>query len=166
MLHCKLDKRRNAMLDQLMVAQFMTSPVITVQPTTPVGDAQRIMKAKNIRRLPVLEDERLVGIMTLGDIREAKPSDATSLSIWEINDLWARLTVEQVMTRKPITLRPDNRVVEAASNMLNHKIGGLPVVDDHQRLVGILTESDIFAMLIQLYVDEKVELIEVPQTNL
>jgi CBS domain-containing protein len=156
-------KRSSSMLQEMTVAQFMTSPVITVNPTTPVGDAQRILKEKNIRRLPVLEDGRLVGIVTLGDIREARPSDATSLSIWEVNDLWSRLTVERVMTSKLIFLHPEDTVVEAATQMLRHKIGGLPVVDNHHKLVGIITESDLFRVLIGLHVDEKVEFIEIPQ---
>jgi acetoin utilization protein AcuB len=79
--------RRNTILHELTVAQFITAPVITVEPNTPAGEAQRLIKDKNIRRLSVLEDDRLVGIVTLGDIREAKPSDATSLSVWEVNDL-------------------------------------------------------------------------------
>jgi CBS domain-containing protein len=105
------------------------------------------MKECNIRRLPVVENGRLVGIVTLGDIREASPSAATSLSIYELNYLLSRLTIGQIMTRDPITITPDTSIEAAARLMLEHKIGGLPVVDG-TRVVGIITESDIFRLLV------------------
>jgi CBS domain-containing protein len=131
------------------VREWMTSPVISVTPDTPIGDAHKLMKEKKIRRLPVVRHDKLDGIVTIGDVREASPSDATSLSIWELNYLWGRLTVEGVMTRNVITVNPDTTIIDAAKLMLDHKISGLPVVDSDGRLVGMLTESDIFRMLIR-----------------
>src|SRR5437764_983095 len=103
---------------------------------------------KGIRRLAVVEDERVVGIVTLGDLREARPSPATSLSIYELNYLLAKLTVDQVMTHNPFTVTPDTPIQKAARIMLDRKVGGLPVVDDKGKPVGILTESDVFRMLV------------------
>jgi CBS domain-containing protein len=143
------------MLNQMTVAQFMTRPVVTVTPDTPIGEAHRIMKDKAIRRLLVVEHGKLAGIISIGDIREAEPSDATSLSIWEINYLWSKLTVGRVMSREVVTLAEEDTIIDAARLILQHKIGGLPVVDDDGKPVGILTESDIFRMLIQLHLEEE-----------
>jgi CBS domain-containing protein len=136
------------MLDNIMVSEWMTTSVKTVTPDTPISAAHKLMKDAKIRRLPVLKDGVLVGIITLGDVREASPSDATSLSIWELNYLWGQLTVGRVMTEKVTTVKPTDLVIDAAQLMLDHKISGLPVVDENGRLVGILTESDIFKMLL------------------
>jgi CBS domain-containing protein len=131
------------------VSEWMISPVISVSPDTLIGDAHKLMKEKKIRRLPVVKHDKLVGIITVGDVREASPSDATSLSIWELNYLWSQLTVERIMTHDVLTISPDTTVIEAAKIMLEQKVSGLPVVDSHQNLVGILTESDIFRMLVR-----------------
>ncbi|RMG86295.1 MAG: CBS domain-containing protein [Chloroflexi bacterium] len=136
------------MLGDITVKEWMSTPVITVTPDTPISDAHKLMKEKGIRRLPVVEEERLVGIVTIGDIREASPSDATTLSIWELNYLWAQLTVGKVMTKKVYTVSPDTPIADAAKLMLDSKVSGLPVVDGN-KLVGMLTESDIFRMVVQ-----------------
>lgn len=130
-----------------LVKDWMTPDPITIAPTTTLPEANRLMKECNIRRLPVVENGRLVGIVTLGDIREASPSTATSLSIYELNYLLSRLTVGQIMTRDPISITPDTSIEAAARLMLEHKIGSLPVVDG-TRVVGIITESDIFRLLV------------------
>lgn len=141
-------------LKQYKVRDWMTPNPITISPKTTLPEAHQIMKEKRIRRLPVVDEEgRLVGIVTLGDIREASPSDATSLSIFELNYLLARLTVDKIMSRKVITVTPDTPIYEAARLMLEHKIGGLPVVVD-SRVVGIITESDIFKMVVRLAGEE------------
>jgi CBS domain-containing protein len=119
---------------------------MTITPQTTLPEAQRIMLECNIRRLPVLKGDKLVGIVTLGDIREAKPSDATTLSIYELNYLLDQLTAKDFMTPNPITIAPDATIAEAARLMVEHKIGGLPVVD-HGKLVGIITETDLCRLL-------------------
>ena len=143
-----LGAKEKHMLESVMVREWMTSPVITVAPDTLISKAHQIMKDKNIRRLIVVANGHSVGVITIGDVREARPSDATALSIWELNYLWAQLTVEKVMTRNPIIVRPDVPIIDAAELMLKNKVSGLPVVDEQKKLVGILTESDIFRMLI------------------
>ncbi len=141
-------------LKQYKVRDWMTPNPITISPRTTLPEAHQIMKEKRIRRLPVVDENgQLVGIVTLGDVREASPSDATSLSIFELNYLLARLTVDKIMTRKVITVTPDTPIYEAARLMLEHKIGGLPVVEDG-RVVGIITESDIFKMVVRLAAED------------
>lgn len=137
------------MLENVTVSEWMSRPAITVEPGTPLKTAHQIMKERRIRRLPVVVHGHLVGIVTIGDIREASPSDATSLSIWELNYLWDQLKVEQVMTREVVTVKPETSILDAARLMLEKKISGMPVVGVHGSVVGILTESDIFKMLVE-----------------
>ena len=131
------------------VRDWMSTDIVTVDITGTLPEAHALMKEKKIRRLPVLDEGRLVGIVTLGDIREASPSDATSLSIYELNYLLAKLDVESIMTREPLSVSPSTKLSEAAKLMLNHKIGGLPVLDG-EKLVGMITESDIFRAFVRV----------------
>lgn len=131
-----------------LVRDWMTPNPITIVPKTTLPEAHNLMKESKIRRLPVVDRGRLVGIVTLGDVREAEPSNATSLSIYELNYLLSKLTVDKIMTRDPLTISPDATIREAAHIMLEHKIGGLPVMEG-ERIVGIITESDIFRVLAQ-----------------
>jgi acetoin utilization protein AcuB len=136
----------------MFVRMWMTPDVITVPPETPILDAQEIMKKHRVRRLPVVNKRgKLLGIVTKSDILEASPSDATTLSIWELNYLLARTTVEQIMVKAEdlITVSPNDPIERAALLMCQHKVGGLPVVEGSQ-LVGIITESDIFEVLLKL----------------
>ncbi len=130
------------------VRDWMTPNPISIDPKTTLPEAHKLMKECHIRRLPVVDRGKLVGILTLGDIREASPSDASALSIFELNYLLAKLTVENIMTRDPLTIAPGATIREAAQLMLDHKIGSLPVVEG-EKLVGIITESDIFRVLVQ-----------------
>lgn len=139
-------------IETTLVKDWMSSPVVSVSPITSIGNAHQILKERGIRRLPVIDRNKLVGIITIGDVREASPSDATSLSIWELNYLWGQITVEKVMSRDVITVEPDAPIVEAARLMLENKVSGLPVIDpDSGAVVGILTESDVFRMLVGAY---------------
>ncbi|HFC11938.1 MAG TPA: CBS domain-containing protein [Anaerolineae bacterium] len=132
-----------------LVGNWMSEGIITVDTTTTLPEAHSLMKAKNIRRLPVVDKKkRIVGIISLGDIRAAEASPATSLSIWELNYLLAKLKVKDFMTENPVTVTPETTIGEAANLMLAHKISGLPVVNADYDLVGIITESDIFEMIV------------------
>ena len=128
------------------VRSWMTEKVITITPQTTLPEAQRIMLEHKIRRLPVVKSDQLVGIVTLGDIREASPSDATTLSIYEMNYFMDRLTAKDFMTSNPITITPDATIAETARLMVEYKIGGLPVMDNG-KLVGIITETDLCRVL-------------------
>ncbi|GIL14994.1 MAG: hypothetical protein BroJett039_01670 [Chloroflexota bacterium] len=133
-----------------LVRDWMTPHPITIDPKTILPDAHRLMQDSRIRRVPVVADGHVVGIVTLGDIREAGPSQASTLSIYEVHYLLSKLTVESIMTRNPVTIAPDATIRDAARAMLEHKIGGLPVVEAAGgKLVGIITESDIFRLLAQ-----------------
>ena len=125
----------------MRVRELMTAKPITVDPATPMLEARQRMVEARIRHLVVVENARVVGIVTDRDIRLNLPSPATSLSVWEINYLLAQLTVGGVMSAAVIVVDPDRPIAEAARLMMDHKIGALPVVDEG-RLVGIITESD------------------------
>jgi CBS domain-containing protein len=141
-----------------LVKNWMTRDVITISPETTLPEAHRLMTDRNVRRLPIVKKDRLIGIITLGDVREAEPSDATSLSIWEINYLLAKQTVETVMTKNPLTIEPEATVSEAARLMMEYKISGLPVVGPNQNIIGIITESDIFRLVVQTWDEMEVVL--------
>jgi acetoin utilization protein AcuB len=128
----------------------MTPDPITIPPDTSVPDALRLMRERKVRRLPVLDDHgRLVGIVSDKDLLHASPSPATTLSVWEIPDLLARLKVEKVMTRKLVTVSDDTPLEDAARIMTDNRVGGLPVMRGEQ-LVGIITETDLFKAFLAL----------------
>ena len=133
------------------VKKWMTPNVVFIAPDTRLPEAHRLMSEKNIRRLPVVQDGQLVGIVTRSDVRGAEPSTATSLSIWEMSYLLANLKIEEIMTRNPVTVSSETTISEAARMMLENKIGGLPVIDETRRLAGIITESDIFRLVVQTW---------------
>lgn len=131
------------------VKDWMSENVLTISPQTKLPEAHRLMVNEEIRRLPVVDDNgRLLGIITLGDIRGAQPSPASDLSSWEVNYLLVDLTITSIMTPEPFTIDLEATLGTAARMMLEHRISGLPVVDGDHRLVGIITESDIFSMVV------------------
>ncbi len=128
----------------MLVREVMSRRPVTVQSDTSVHEALNLMREKSVHRLPVLDKRgRLVGIVAESDLLYASPSPATTLSVWEIHSLLAKLTVEKVMTRKLITISDDAPVEEAAQVMVANSIGGLPVIRN-KNLVGIVTETDLF----------------------
>src|SRR5262245_303443 len=114
----------------MRVRDIMTAQPITVDPETPMLEARQWMVQKRIRHLVVVENARVVGIVTDRDIRLNLPSPATSLSVWELNYLLAQLTVGGVMSATVLVVDPDRPVADAARIMMEHKIGALPVVDE------------------------------------
>ena len=134
----------------MFVKEFMTPEPITITPDTAVPAALRLMGEKKIRRLPVVDNHgKLVGIVSDKDLLHASPSPATSLAIWEITDLMSRLKVEKVMTRNVITVPEDTPLEEAALIMADKRIGSLLIMRD-KKLMGIITESDLFRVLLDL----------------
>jgi CBS domain-containing protein len=125
----------------------MATPPIVIAPTVTLAQAQRLMEQHRVRRLPVVKDGQLVGIVTSGDLRAAGPSAASTLSVYEWRALLEHATVAECMTREPIAIAPDAPVLYAARQMLLHKISGLPVVENGH-VVGVITESDLFRLLI------------------
>jgi acetoin utilization protein AcuB len=130
----------------MRIRDFMIKNPITADSDTYVLDAQKIMKENNIRRLPIVDKGKLVGIVTQHDLLAASPSPATSLSIHELNYLLSKMKVKEVMHKNPITFSPDTPFEEALKVGQEKKIGSFPVVDKG-KLVGIATESDIVRFL-------------------
>ena len=135
----------------MLVFERMTHNPITITPATPVAEALQLIREKNVRRLPVLDKKaKLVGMVTEKELLYASPSPVTSLSMHEITYLLSKLTVDEVMTRNPITVSEDTPIENAAMLMVDHKIGALPVMRG-QQLDGIVTETDLFKTFIELF---------------
>jgi len=135
----------------MKVGERMTTNVKTVSMETNINEAFSMMKDHNIRRLPVLEKGKVVGIVTLSDLNRAAPSSATSLSIHELNYLLAKTTIKDILPKKQqvITIGPENYIETAAKLMRRYRISGLPVLEQ-DKLVGIVTETDIFDAFIDI----------------
>ena len=135
----------------MLVRERMSSRPVIISPDLPITEALRIMRERDVRRLPVLDaDGRLVGIVSDKDLLYASPSPATSLSIYEMHYLLSQLRVQELMSTPVITVTPDTLIEEAARIMADHKIGGLPVIEG-DRLVGIITQTDIFEVFLELF---------------
>jgi acetoin utilization protein AcuB len=130
----------------MRIKDVMSKNPFTVDSETLVLDAQKIMQENNIRRLPVFDKGKLVGIVTQHDLLRAAPSPATSLSVYELNYLLSKMKVKEVMTKNPVTVNPDTPFEEAIRLGQEKKIGSFPVMDK-EKLVGITTESDIVRVL-------------------
>lgn len=134
----------------MFVQQWMVKNPVTVNVHDSLDQAYYAMKENNVSRLPVLDDiGKVVGILTQGDCMRVSPSPASTLSKQEANYLLSKLTISEVMTKKPITVHPQALVEEVALTLRQHKIEGLPVVED-ERLVGIISKSDIFDALMDI----------------
>jgi acetoin utilization protein AcuB len=133
----------------MLIKKRMSQPVITVPPEMSLPDCLKLMKQERIRRTPVVEDGRLIGIVSDKDLLNASPSDATSLSVWEISYLVNKIKVRDVMTKEVLTIQENMPVEEAARIMVDNKVGGLPVMDNGD-LVGLITETDLFKLLLEL----------------
>jgi len=134
----------------MLVRERMSKQPVTITADVPITEALRIMRENQVRRLPVLDsDGKLIGIVSEKDLLYASPSPATSLSIYEMHYMLSRLKVTELMTPDPVTITPDTLLEEAALIMADNKIGGLPVMENG-RLVGIITETDIFKVFLEL----------------
>ncbi len=135
----------------MLVKERMTRNPITIRPDTPVTEAQAMMKREKIHHLPVLDkDEKLVGIVSEKDLLYASPSPASTLSVYEMTSLLARLKVDKVMSKNVVTVAEDVPLEEAARVMADKGIGGLPILRG-SALVGVITESDLFRVFIELF---------------
>ena len=134
----------------MFVNERMSHPVISIHPDLTIQDALALMKEEGIRRLPVVDKNgKLKGIVTEQDLLQASPSDATSLSIWELNYLLSKIDVSEIMNKDVITIDEKTPVEEAARIMSDNKIGGLPVLKNDE-MVGIITETDLFKLFLEL----------------
>lgn len=133
----------------MLVRDWMTADPATVEPRTPVMEADQILREGGFRRLPVLSNGKLVGIVTERDLKAAAPSKATSLSVYELNYLISRLLVRDIMVSPVRTIEADETVEQAALLMEELKVSGLPVLEKGS-LVGILTVSDVLKAVISM----------------
>ena len=134
----------------MLVKNWMSKNVVTIDANDAMQDAMSVLKEHGIRMLPVMKKGKLVGIVTDRDLKKASASDATTLEIHELLYLLTKIKVNDIMTRDPIAVPPDYTVEETARVLLDGKISGAPVVDDYGQVVGIITQTDLFRVLISL----------------
>ncbi len=136
----------------MFVGDHMSAPVVTVKPDLPFQEALKMMREKHFRRLPVVDKkDKLIGIVSERDLLYASPSPASTLSVWEVNYLLSKIKVERLMSTSVISTTAQTTIEDAAHLMVTHKIGGLPVVDGDNNPVGIITETDIFTTLVEIF---------------
>ena len=136
----------------MIISRRMTRNPVTATPEMSVGEASELMKREKVHRLPVLDkDKNLVGVITEKDVLHASPSPASSLSIHEMAYLLSKLKVKDLMTRDVVTISEDTTVEEAARLMVDQDLSCLPVVQGGNKLVGIVSKSDMFRILLELF---------------
>ncbi|MBP2628371.1 MAG: transcriptional regulator, Rrf2 family [Firmicutes bacterium] len=134
----------------MFIRQRMTANPITITSAATIADASELMRINKFRRLPIVDGGKLVGLVTDRDLRAVSPSPATTLSIFELNYLLAKIKIKDIMQKKVITIRADATVEEAALLLYNNCIGGLVVVDEQGAVVGVITETDIFKCFVDV----------------
>jgi acetoin utilization protein AcuB len=134
----------------MKVRDYMKSPVFTVTPDTLIDNALETMREKHVRRLPVVENGKLVGLVTRDRLRETIPSFPTPLTLWGLHYQLSRMKLRDVMITDVIAVHPDDTVKEVLALSEKHRIGTLPVVDDNGNLVGILTSTDLVHVVAKL----------------
>lgn len=134
----------------MSVSDFMTKNLIVAQPEMKIFDAVDLMKKNNIHRLPVVNGEQVIGLITEGTIQSAMPSKATSLSVYEVNYLLNKTTVSDIMVKNVQTIKPEASLEDGIFKMRQNNIGVLPVVNGDETLVGIITNNDIFDAFLKI----------------
>lgn len=133
----------------MLVGERMSHPVMSISPDLPIMEALNMMKREKIRRYPVVKDGKLVGIVAERDLLNASTAPTTTLSVWELNYQLSRIKVSDMMTKKVITVQENASIEAAARIMVDKKVGGLPVMRGDE-LVGIITETDLFKILLEM----------------
>lgn len=134
----------------MLVKDWMSKEVITVDVNDSMQDAITLLKEHDIRMLPVMKKGKLVGVLTDRDLKRASASDATVLEIHELIYILSRIKIKEIMTKNPITVPFDYTVEETAEVLLGNKISGAPVVDHEGQVEGTITQSDVFKALVSL----------------
>ena len=133
----------------MAVKDFMTRKVVYVSPDTTVAHTADMMREQGLRRLPVIENDRLVGVVTERTMAEASPSKVTSLSIYEINYLLNKTKIRDIMARDVVTVSPYASLEDAVYAMMKNQVGILPVVEAGQ-VFGVITEKDVFKAFLEV----------------
>lgn len=136
---------------EICVKHYMTDEVVTIDPETTLLESHRLMGTKRIRSLPVLEKGELVGLVTRTDLMSSDPSRLASRNNQDVSVKILTQPVKKLMTQNVLTISPEAELTEAAQLMLDHKIHVLVVVDEMKKMVGIITESDLFLMIVQKF---------------
>ncbi|MDI3494252.1 MAG: acetoin utilization protein AcuB [Pseudothermotoga sp.] len=133
----------------VFVRDVMTTDVVTISPDASFSEAMELIRKRGVRRLPVVKNDKVVGIITEKDLLSASPSQATTLDVWELTSLLGKLKIKQIMKKDVIHVHPNTPIEEAARIMTDKKIGSL-IVLENERMVGIVTETDIFKVFINM----------------
>ncbi len=151
----------------MFVRDRMSTPAVTITPETMFHEALHLMHSKRFRLLPVVDESgQLVGIVAERDLVQPSPSRTGAPSVWELNRL-AKVPIREVMTKDVVTTPPDVPVEDVAQVMADNKVGGLPVIDEQERVIGMITETDIFKAFIEMFAGGRSGLrltLEIPET--
>ncbi len=134
----------------MLVKNWMSKKVITIDVDDSMQHAISLMKENSIRLLPVLKKGKLVGVVTDRDLKRASPSDATTLDVHEMLYLIAKIKIKDIMNKDPITVPENFTVEETAEVLMKNKLSGVPVVSDKGQVVGVITQHDLFKVMIAL----------------
>lgn len=134
----------------MLVKNWMSKEVITVNAEDSMSDATKSIKENNISMVPVMKKGKLVGIITDRDLKRASASDATTLDMHELLYILSKVKVKEIMSKEPITVSSDFTVEETAEILMKNKISGVPVVDEMKNVVGVITQNDLFKAMISL----------------
>ncbi len=134
----------------MLIKEWMTKSPIVIDEYTSIMKANQLMKENGIRRIPVVKNNKIVGIVSDRDIKEAAPSKATSLDVHELYYLLSEIKIKDIMTSNPITIKDIDSVEKAAVIMLENKISGLPVIDSESNVIGMITQTDVFKVMISI----------------
>ncbi|MDP2861367.1 MAG: CBS and ACT domain-containing protein [Desulfobacterales bacterium] len=134
----------------MLVKNWMSKKVITIDENDSMQDAINLVKQHKINMLPVIKKGKLTGIVTDRDLKKASASDATTLDVHELMYLISKIKIKDIMSKKPVTVPFDFTIEETASMLLENNISGAPVVDNDKQLVGVITQADIFKVIISL----------------
>jgi len=134
----------------MLVKNWMCQPAITIDADDVVSDATWLLKKQEIHMLPVMQKGQLVGIVTGQDIKSASSSDVVSENRTQDSDLLDGITIREIMTPDPVTVRYDYTLEETVEKFLVHHISGLPVVDQQRKVIGVITKSDFFQLILVL----------------
>jgi acetoin utilization protein AcuB len=135
----------------MLVESWMTKDVLTLTADRSMMKASKVMKDKNVSSLPILDDDgKIIGIVSDRDIKDASPSKATTLDMHELYYLLSEVKLKDIMTKKVVTIRADETVEKAAVLMLEGRFGSLPVVDDDNKVIDIITDTDVFKVLVEI----------------
>lgn len=141
----------------MKVGDYMTQQPTSVPEETSMSEAVMLLRKHQIRHLPVVDGTTLVGIVSDRDIRRASPSLLSGIDMSKYEEVLSETPVSKIMTRDPFTVSPDLELIEAVRALADKKIGGLPVVNGSNELVGIFTDVDALRVLVEV-------LSEVPQS--